>query len=428
MFTGDRRSFIHLGVEAGLPVMSAIEEFLGNVVLLFAVALGVRQIANWSAKLSYTSLLVAVGVVISITNLPTDIQLSSDVILTGFLPAIVFDGALGIDFRDLTDDIGPILLLTVVGLPVAIGLLAVVGTLALGIPPLIALVFATIVLPTDPAAVLSLFEELDVATDLSVMVEGESLLNDGVAIAIFSIVISTYHAYPTPQRAFAQLATPSGLGRIVSSVLLVGGGGICFGLLAGALGHAVTRRLSDRLETVLLSVIVAYGGFLLAEELLGISGVLTVVGAGLVMATPDSDRQGTPEETFVEHSWEFTSFLASTLLYLLIGSQVEPGQFVRYWYLVVGAAVLVVAVRAFTVYPLIAVSNRISAGRVERSWQHLMVWGGVHTVVPVALALSLPPGLRYREQIEATVFGVAVFGTVIQGLLMPAVLRTVGLE
>ena len=409
--------------------MSEIVLFLRTVVLLFTVAFGVRLVVDWSQQLSYTSLLVAVGLAISITNAPLGVDLSSEVILVGFLPAIVFDGALGISIRDVADDLLPILLLTVVGLPVAIGLLAVVGSVAIGIPPVIALLFATIVLPTDPAAVLSVFEELDIATDLSVMVEGESLLNDGVAIAIFSTVLTTHQAYATPQQAFAQLTTPSGLATVGSSVLVVGGGGILFGLLVGAMGHAIEQRLTDRLGVVLLTVIVAYGGFLVAEELLGVSGVLAVVGAGLVMVPHEPSRGGIDaQETFVEYSWEFTAFLASTLLYLLIGSQVEPAQFLQYWYLVLGAAVLVVAVRGLTVYPLVAVSNRVSSRRVTRSWQHLMVWGGLHTVVPVALALSLPSGLPYRAEIQATVFGVAIFGTVIQGLLLPAVVRTIGAD
>ncbi|MFD1588939.1 cation:proton antiporter [Halorientalis brevis] len=407
--------------------MSEIELFLRNVVVLFAVAFAVRLVVDWAGQLSYTGLLVAVGLGISITDVPLGIRLSSDVILVGFVPAIVFDGALGISIRDMTEDIVPILLLTVVGLPIAIGLLAAVGTLGWGFPPLIAVLFATIVLPTDPAAVLSVFEEQDVATDLSVMVEGESLLNDGVAIAIFSTVLTTHQASATPQQAFAQLTTPSGLATVGITVLVVGGGGVLFGLLVGTIGHAVERRLTDRSGVVLLTVIVAYGGFLVAEELLGVSGVLAVVGAGLVMVPHESSRGGIDaQETFVEYSWEFTAFLASTLLYLLIGSQVEPSQFLRYWHLVVGAAVLVVAVRGLTVYPLVAVSNRVSSSPVTRSWQHLMVWGGFHTVVPVALALSLPPAFPYRDEIQATVFGVAIFGTVIQGLLMPAVIRTIG--
>lgn len=267
------------------------------------------------------------------------------------------------------------MVLTLLKLPLAIVLLGAVGGVAFGFPLLVALLFAAIILPTDPAAVLSIFEELDVAERLAVTIEGESLLNDGVAVVIFTTLLAAFES----SSAAASLATLAGLAGMAVDVAVVGGGGLALGSAVGYLAHAETHHK---------------------------------------MST---------SEYHVQEVWITAGFLVTTVLYVLIGAEVRVSAFLQHFDLVVAAAVLVVLVRAATIYPLVTATNLVGGRPVPTYCQHVMVWGGLHTVVPVALVLSLPGTFSFREELQVMVFGVAVLSLVVQGLLMRAVLSRLGM-
>ncbi|MCU4718090.1 cation:proton antiporter [Halapricum hydrolyticum] len=404
--------------------MSGFTSLLLSVLGVFALALVVRLVVRNQDRVAFASALVFIGVVVSAVGLSFDLPLTDDLILTIFLPTIIFHGTTTIDVQELWRNTSLIVVLTVIGLPLAVVILGVVGSVAFGFPLLVALLFATIILPTDPAAVLSIFDELDVAEQLAVTIEGESLLNDGVAIVIFSAVVAAFEA----SGSVAALATPRSLVGIAGDIALVGGGGLVLGMVVGYLAHIAMRQLDDRMSILLLTVLVTYGSFLLAEHFLGVSGILAVVGAGLLMgAHEETHHKMSTSESHVQELWTTAAFLVTTMLYVLIGAEIRIDAFIENAGLVVSAAILVVVVRAATIYPLVTGTNLIRGQPVPLYCQHVMVWGGLHTVVPVALVLSLPQGFPFREQLQVMVFGVAVISIVVQGLLMPPVLTRLGL-
>jgi CPA1 family monovalent cation:H+ antiporter len=173
---------------------------------------------------------------------------------------------------------------------------------------------------------------------------------------------------------------------------------------------------------LLLTVLVAYGSFLVAEHYLHLSGVLATVGAGLFLGSEEDIRPRQALGGLVQDVWDTMGWLVTTALYILIGSSVNPIEFMEHARLVAIAAVLVVLVRAVTIYPLVLGSNWVLDRPVPLRYQHIMVWGGLHTVVPVALVLSLPEGFPQRATLETMVFSVAIASIVIQGLLMPKML------
>ena len=394
---------------------------------VFALALVVRLLVSGVANVSYSVMLVLAGFGVSLAGVQPPLVLSHDVIMAVLLPTILFRGAVELDHDQLRENLLVPVVLVVVGLPLTVGLLGAVGAPAFGFPPVIALLFATMIVPTDPAAVLSLFEELDAPERLSVIVDAESLFNDGVAVVVFAVVLEGVRS--GRGSAMAELTSPRTLVELGTQFVVVGMGGLAVGAVAGYLGYRATAYVSDQMATVLLTAILAYGSFLLAEHALGVSGVLATVGSGLSMgfAGETFTARDEPEvASFVQSVWDTAGFLVSTLIYVLVGAQIHPNALAQSLGLVALAAVLVVAVRGVVVYGLVGGLNAAVDEGVPRSFQHVMVWGGLHTVVPVALVLSLPANVPFRDELRVMVFGIAVLGTVVQGLLMPFVLRRTG--
>lgn len=403
--------------------MSSLTATLTSVLVVLGIALLVRLVVSNYDRIAYASVLVAVGLGAAVVGPDLGIELTSDIIFFLLLPTIIFQGTLSINVRELRHDAPLILALTLIGLPFAVVLLGAIGTVAFGFELAISLLFAAIILPTDPAAVLSMFEEFDVAERLAVTIEGESLLNDGVAIVIFSSLLATAQA----GQPVTDLATASGIAGFAVDVVVVGGGGLVLGGIVGYAAHLLVRRLNDTMAILLTSIVVAYGSFLVAEHYLHLSGVLATVGAGLAMGAHEEThaRMSDPEAT-VQEVWSTLAFLVTTVLYVLIGSSTSPAQFVDHAGLILTAAVLVVVVRAVTIYPLVSSANLITNQTVTVHCQHIMVWGGLHTVVPVALVLAVPDSIAGGLPLETMVFGVAIISLVVQGLLMPTVLDLTG--
>lgn len=401
--------------------MSEIDTTLLSILSVLVLAFGVRLVVDAVRDLSYASVLVFISVVVSALGLTLHIDLTHDLIIVVLLPPLLFQATIGLDLTELRADLPLVLTMTLIGLPVAVLVLGWLGTIVFEFPLVVSLLFAAIILPTDPAAVVSLFEEFDAPDRLSVTMEGESLLNDGIAIVIFSTLLAKLREPQQPGHAINEF------GGFVIDLILVGGGGFLLGGAIGYVAHHITSRLTDRMTTLLLTVILAYGSFFLADHYLGVSGVLATVGAGLVMGAHNEvhpDISGHVD--FLEEIWEAAAFLVNTLIYILIGAEVRIADFVQHVELVVLAVVLVVIVRALVTYPLIALLNQEISGSIPVYCQNIIILGGLHTVVPVALALALPSGVPHQKEIQTMVFGVAIISLVVQGLLMPTFLRMAG--
>ena len=389
-------------------------EFL--VWLLIAAA--IIAILAKRLRIPYTVALVVGGLLLGTVRIPLLSPLQSgnrpdwltpDVILILFLPALVFEGSVKLDLRELLRNSVPLLLLANAGVLLAAFATGYIVHWLIGLPVLVALLFGSIISATDPISVLAIFKDLKVDKRLSLIIEGESLLNDGTAVVLFGIL-------------FGAVAERLSIPRGVAQYFLAVAGGALLGSALGYLASRLTGTVDDPQIEITLSTILAYGSYLLAFHL-HLSGVIATASAGLILGNFGSKTgMSVRTRTAMESFWEYVSFVMNSLVFLLIGLEIHVRQLLRNWTFVALAVVAMLLGRVLSVYLLVPLSNRF-AENISFRWQPVIVWGGLRGALALALALSLPGTFPYREQILDLTFGVVIFSIVVQGLTIKPLLN-----
>jgi CPA1 family monovalent cation:H+ antiporter len=409
---------------AGLPltvqgpeVSVLLAGLVGLLIIATIVALAARRL-----KLPYTVGLVVTGIALALGRVDLGPRLTHDVIYLLILPPLLFEAALSIHWQELKRDMAPVMLLSILGVVVSAAVVAFGMAGLLGWPLKSALVFGVLIAATDPVAVIAMFKDLALKGRLRLLVESESLFNDGVAAVLFAMAL----AWATASEGTA----PSALASL-QSLLTISGGGVAAGLLVGAGALLIAGRTRDHLVSGAVTAVAAYGSFLIAEYF-HFSGVLATVSAGLLIGNanllgrPFREALSGDERAFVVDLWEFAAFIANSFIFLLIGLTVAGVPFARLGVQSLAAAIILVLLgRALTVYPLSALLQA-SRWRIALRDQHVLWWGGLRGALALALALSLPASLAYANEIRVAAFAVVVFSVVVQGLTMPYLLRRLG--
>jgi CPA1 family monovalent cation:H+ antiporter len=386
--------------------------FLGVAIL---VAILARRLS-----LPYTVGLVVTGIGLAMMRLETGAMLTHDFIFDLILPLLLFEAAISIHWRALSRDMLPVLTLSTLGVIVSAAFVAAGMSLLMSWPTEPALIFGVLIAATDPIAVIAMFKDIGITGRPRLLVESESLFNDGVAAVLFALALTWIQA---PQDASMSGAS------VALALALVAGGGVLVGIACGIAAIAIAWRTSDHLVETTLTAVAAYGSFLLAESF-HLSGVLATVAAGLVMGNlgvlrEDEDRNALSSQgrEFVVAFWEFAAFIANSLVFLLIGLRVAGVVFGEgSWATVLVAILLVLAGRAVTVYPLSLLFAK-SRWAISLREQHILWWGGLRGALALALALSLPVSVPFNNEIIVAAFGVVTFSVVAQGLTMPMLMR-----
>ena len=387
---------------------------LAPIGLLMLVACLIAMISR-RVGLPYSVGLVAAGLLIALIPNAPEFRLSRDLIFNIFLPPLVFEAALQLQWKDFRRELPVTLTLAFFGVGLAAAAVAAGLHFGLGWSWIGASLFAVLIAATDPVAVIAAFKEMNADKRLSMLVESESLLNDGVVAVAFAVLA-----------AVADGAS-SGAASIVPAFLWTLFGGALVGGIVSGLVLLVAGRTNDHLVEITLTTLAAYGSFLIAERLHA-SGVLASLTAGLMIANlgsvgaiSDSGR------SHVLSAWEFFAFVANSFVFLLIGIQLVGVPIGRLgWLTAASAILLVLAGRALAVYPL-ATIFRPTRLRIPMGFQHVLFWGGLRGALGLALALAVPASVPERAAIILSAFVVVAFSIFVQGLTMPWLVERLGL-
>jgi len=397
-----------------------VDHLSGPLIALFSIATAVALLVRW-VRIPYTVGLVVAGLVLGTSTYVHPPALTKDLLFSVFLPGLLFEAAFHLEFRRFRQNYLAILALALPGVAVAIALTA--GFLT----PIAAflrfegdfrlvhgLVFGALISATDPIAVVALFKSLGVPSRLSVLVEGESLLNDGTAVVFFSLVASVAMG--------GRVSVVGGtleFGRVVGIGLAAGGA-------VGFVASSVIRHVDDAMIEITVTTIGAYGSFVVGEGLHG-SGVIATVVAGMLCGNFGA-RTGMSPSTRVaaETFWEYAAFALNSVVFLLIGFEVRLSRLVAAW-LPILVAYLVVTVGRALVILLVSLTLRRTRERLPRRWTAVLAWGGLRGGLSMVLALALPAGFPHRELLVTLTFGVVVLSILLQGLTMGPLLRRLGI-
>ncbi len=377
---------------------------IGLLLIVSIVAIGVRRL-----RIPYTVALVIVGLLITFQS-SLKFELTPELILALFVPPLVFEAAFHLNLLELRRNLPAILLLAVPG--VILTAFIVGGMLVFGIKlslP-IALIFGSLIAATDPVSVVALFRTLGVPKRLSVLIEGESLFNDGTAIVLFNLMLAI-----SLTSKFSLIDSIAGFFRI--SI-----GGIIVGLVLGWLISQLISRVDNYLIETTLTTVLAFGSYLLAEKL-GVSGVLAVVAAGLVNGNISAQGMSPTSRIVIFNFWEYVAFLANSLIFLLLGLQVNITAIIASWQPILWAILAVFIARFIVVYGLSWLVNRVSEP-IPLRWQHILNWGNLRGAISLALVLSLPVSLgAERDLLQVMAFGVVLFTLLVQSTTMAPLIR-----
>ncbi|WP_106744413.1 cation:proton antiporter [Yoonia maritima] len=388
--------FLRLPAAIGILVVSLLASFGVMILDFFVPSLGVEAAVR--------------STVLSIDF--------SDALLEGMLGLLLFAGALHVKISDLRREWVPVALMATIGIALSTTIVGYGFSWLTGMPILIALVFGSLISPTDPVAVLGVLREADLPKSLETKIAGESLFNDGVAYVVFLILVGL--AFPHGDSHGNSAAAAVEL--FVQEAL----GGAILGIVLGWLTFRVMRLIDDYSLEVLITLGLAFGGYELAVYL-HVSAPIMAVCAGLLIGDVGA-KHGMSEETrkYVDAFWKLIDEILNAVLFLMIGVEVFAIVFDAS-FVVTGFASIALALVA----RLAAVAAPVLMLKPFRNFASgvipIMTWGGLKGGISVALALSLPDS-EWKPVILTATYVVVIFSIIVQGLTIAKLAERAGRE
>jgi len=357
------------------------------------------------------------GVTLDLFTLVSKVDFT-EVLMGAMLNFLLFAGAIHVNLSDLREHRTPIFTFSTVSVIIST---FVVGSILyyaaplfhVQLPFLYCLLFGSLISPTDPIAVLGILKQAGVRKSLETKIAGESLFNDGVAVVLFAVILQL------TQSAHADISILS-----ISWLLVKGAvGGLLLGIALGFGASRAMKSVDDYIVSVLITLSVVMGGYLIAKTI-HISSPLTMVAAGLIIGNYGKKAaMSSMTKDYVNKFWELVDEIMNAVLFLFIGFEllVIP-DIVGHWALGLSCIIFVLLGRLLSIWIpswIVRFRNKFTRGTLI-----VLVWGGLRGGVSIALALSLPGG-EYKDLLLEITYFVVVFSIVFQGLTIGKVANKV---
>ena len=414
-----------------------------SFVAILVIACGMALLAK-RLKVPYTVLLVVAGLAVSLLldGAPwlrehlEKIKLKPELLLQVFLPILLFEAAFHVDLKSFLNNRRAILFLAIPG--VIIGMLL---TTAVFVPVAkliqddmvwqVGLVTAAMLAATDPISVVALFKEFTVSKRLGIIVEGESLINDGIAVVLFGVVVkitadSLGLTIPTLHDPGENVQALHVIGVFLREVFL----GTALGVAVGLAMSYLTSKVNDHLIEVALTAIAAYGSNVVAMQLHA-SPVIAVVVCGMMVGNVGAKHGMSPTTREAVFSfWEFAAFMANSFVFILIGLEIRLSELWADAGLIVAFFVIMILVRSVTVFGVHSLVRRKDL-KLKKAWLPVITWSGVRGSLSMVMAMMLvaseSEGETTRKLILNLVFGVVLLSILLQGTTIEWLMKRVGL-
>ena len=378
-------------------------------------------------KFPYTIGLVILGLFLGLVahKIPvlaplSTLKLTPDIVLFVFLPVLLFEAAFAIDARALLKNVFAIYMLAVPALLISTAITGFLVYYFLGMPVWVALLFGALISATDPAAVVALFKEMGAPKRLNLLVEGESLFNDGTALVVFSIILSI---------VVAGTFSLTNLAGGAVDFILISFGGSFTGVAIGVIFVWVIGKIwNNPLVEITLTVVLAYSSFIIAEHFMHVSGVIATVVAGLTLGSYGRSKVSPQVLGHVQSFWEYLAFICNSLIFLLVGLSIDLSLFYGNIRPILLGTLFVLAARAIAIYTVFPVVEKLGlTERVSKAFQTVIVWGGLRGALAIVMVLSIPDTLPFKEYLLVLTFGIVLTNLIVNGLTVKPVMSRLGL-
>lgn len=332
-----------------------------------------------------------------------------DLVFYIFLPILVYNAALRLNAEHFFRNFISILLLAVPLMIAATFMTAYILFYAfdnpVAYPLLAALITAAILSAMDPSAVLAVLKQVRIPQRITTLLEGEGLLSGAMAIVLTSLLVNI--AVTNQQENIS-------VGGSIWEFAWVFSGGILVGLLMGILTWVLVALIKDNTLRGILSLISAYGSFLIAEYYLNVSGVIAVLLTGL-MINAFTQKADIPTRNFLQSLWEYKTTIANMLIFIVLGASINYSVLTDQW-LAISIGIAAVLIARWVIIYIGLSFFRFLPGvyRLSSSERFTLLWGGLRGAVTIALVFSLPEDLPYYSTIQGVIYGVVIFTLFIQ--------------
>lgn len=392
------------------------------LIRLFALFVAVSVAASLLTRrlaLPHSVVLVMCGLAAGAFVRLSEAEIPPELVLLVLLPGLIFEASYKIDLRLLRPSLPAVVLLAGPGVLLTSAFVAVALHLGTGMTLAAGFVVGAIVSATDPAAVIASFRRLRAPRRLATMVEAESLFNDGTGIVVFSIAADA-------------LVRPTSVDGALLSFISAVVGSIAIGFVIGQLGTRIVVRVDEHVIELAVSLLLAYGTYLVADALHQ-SGIIATAVAGIVLGN-EGRRLGLTAKAIevLDSVWEFLAYLLTALVFLLVGLAIPAATLVDALPGIGWAIAAVLVARALMVYGVLGLfpglTSRSLRHRMPAAWLHIVFWSGLRGAIAVALALSLAPAVPDRALIQQIAFGVVLFTLAVQATTADRLLTRLGLR